>query len=139
MPLTINGKIDRKRLVNLGKKSLTSRTAYVAPGSLLEKQIIEVWKEVLGIDPIGVLDNIFDIGGHSMAMTLIYNKLKEKIGLSMSLAEMYEYPTVAALAVKLEGNGQEEYHITDRQTTGRDRLSSMGIKRRTVRSELPEI
>lgn len=139
LPLTINGKIDRKRLVNLGKKSLTSRTAYVAPGSLLENQIIEVWKEVLGIDPIGILDNIFDIGGHSMAMTLIYNKLKEKIGLSMSLAEMYEYPTVAALAAKLEGNGQEEYHTTDRQTTGRERINAMGIKRRTAISELPEI
>lgn len=139
LPLTINGKIDRKLLSYWGKKALLSRTEYVAPGSFLEKEIVEVWKQVLGIESIGILDNIFDIGGHSMAMTLIYNKLKERIGLSLTLAEMYEYPTVSALAAKLEGNEQREYSMTGRQTGGRERINSMGNKRRTVRSELPGI
>ncbi len=107
LPLTINGKINRNALRHESKAASFNRAEFLAPGNQLERDIVDVWKEVLGIDNIGVKDNIFDIGGHSMTMTLIFNKLKDKINLSLSLVEMYEYPTVFDLAERIKAVEKE--------------------------------
>jgi acyl carrier protein len=71
---------------------------YVAPRTKTEEQLAEAWSEVLGIERVGVLDNFFDLGGHSLMATQLINRLSPRFGIEIPLAELFDRPTVAALA-----------------------------------------
>ncbi|TCP54485.1 amino acid adenylation domain-containing protein [Tumebacillus sp. BK434] len=95
-PLTPNGKIDRKALpAPDGERAVES--AYVAPGSELEQQVTAIWQAVLGLDKIGVHDNFFDLGGHSLLMVKVHERLQQEMKREFSVVEMFKYPTVSAL------------------------------------------
>ena len=66
MPLTLNGKIDKKALANHGSSIAEQGHEYVAPRTDLEKLVADIWIEFLGIEKIGVYDNFFKLGGHSL-------------------------------------------------------------------------
>jgi aryl carrier-like protein len=98
LPLTTNGKVDRKALPapDAARPELTA--AYVAPRSSIERRIAEVWQEVLGIEAVGVGDNFFDLGGHSLQVVRVHGKLRAEFGEGLSLVELFQYPTISALA-----------------------------------------
>ncbi len=100
MPRTSSGKIDR---MALPAPSGTSGDAagFVAPRTPLEGQIAMVWAEVLGIPQVGVDDDFFDLGGHSLNAMRANARLRELIGLELSLGFFFEHPTVAEQALKL--------------------------------------
>jgi amino acid adenylation domain-containing protein len=131
LPLTINGKINRKALRHESKAASFNRAEYLAPNNQLERQILDIWKETLGVEDIGIKDNIFDIGGHSMTMTLIFNKLKEKINLPLSLVEMYEYPTVFDLAERIK-NVDKEFQTEDTSLEESKRKSNRNAANRKL-------
>ncbi|WP_198299707.1 non-ribosomal peptide synthetase [Tumebacillus avium] len=100
-PLTPNGKIDRNLLpAPDGARAVES--VYVAPGSELEQQVTAIWQEVLGVDKIGVHDNFFDLGGHSLLMVKVHEKLQQEMQREFSVVEMFKYPTVSALVKFLQ-------------------------------------
>lgn len=106
LPLTRNGKIDRSAL---SKRSLTEYEAapglpYVAPQTIAEHTIALVWQEVLGLDKVGINDNFFDIGGHSLLLIRVHNKLQEEFGNKLPLMELFGYPTINSLAAHLSNN-----------------------------------
>ncbi len=100
LPLTPNGKVDRPALPapDWGKRS---ETAYIAPGNELEESIAKVWRAVLQLDQVGINDNFFDLGGHSLLLVELNQRLQLSLTRDISLMEMFEYPTVAALAQHL--------------------------------------
>ena len=108
MPITANGKIDRKALpVPDGK--LQTGTEYVAPRNTMEATLTEIWQEVLGLKQIGVKDNFFDLGGNSLkAMNLVAN-LSKGINVNTMLRDVFSYPTIEQMAFFILEKEQELY------------------------------
>jgi amino acid adenylation domain-containing protein len=101
IPVTPNGKIDRKALLKAGGSQLKLGTVYVAPGTGIEKTIVETWKEVLSLDQVGVEDNFFDLGGTSLKVIMAMSKLNVLLGREVPVVAMFRYPTVRTMAVFL--------------------------------------
>jgi hypothetical protein len=100
MPRTSSGKIDRMALP-APQGSPGYSAGFVAPRTPLEEQIAMVWAEVLGIPQVGVEDDFFDLGGHSLNAMRANARLRELIGIELSLGFSFEHPTVAEHALKV--------------------------------------
>ncbi|MFD3273857.1 non-ribosomal peptide synthase/polyketide synthase [Paenibacillus dendritiformis] len=113
MPLTPNGKMDRKALP-APDGSMQTGADDVAPRTPVEAQLAQIWQEVLGLPRIGVKDNFFDIGGHSLRATTLVAKMHKEMGIEMPLREVFQYPTIEQMAEVITG---KEYHaaITDKE------------------------
>jgi amino acid adenylation domain-containing protein len=98
LPLTPNGKLDRQALPDSPALRPELAQAFVAPQSEMERTIARIWQEVLGVDQVGVYDNFFDLGGHSMHIVRAHTKLQEVLGQDFPVVEMFRYPTINGLA-----------------------------------------
>jgi amino acid adenylation domain-containing protein len=99
IPLTPNGKVDRQALP---PPQIESETKYTAPRSPLEAQLVQIWAEVLGVERVGIDDNFFELGGHSLLATQIIYRLREVLQIDLSLRSLFEQPTVAGMAARIE-------------------------------------
>ncbi len=100
MPLSPNGKLDRKALPS--PDGFQPRLAeYVAPSTQLEEAIAAIWKDVLGVERIGVNDNFFELGGHSLLIVEMHSRLRNISDKEIPIVEMFRYPTINSLAVYL--------------------------------------
>ena len=96
LPLTTNGKLDRRALPEPKRERSES---FVAPHSELEQTIAGIWREVLGpANEAGANDNFFDVGGNSLLLTNAHEKLVRALGRPLSITAMFEYPTISTLA-----------------------------------------
>jgi amino acid adenylation domain-containing protein len=95
MPLTPNGKVDRKTLPEPGARPVSD---YVAPATDNERKIAEIWKKTLGLEKVGIHDNFFDVGGNSLKIVKLSVELKNRMGKEIPVAKMFQYPTIASLA-----------------------------------------
>ncbi len=100
MPLTQNGKVDRRALPELAADNATTG-GYEAPGSALEQRLAELWTQVLEVGPVGRRDNFFELGGHSLSAIRLVS-LMQDAGLPVTLAELFQRPDIAALAELLQ-------------------------------------
>jgi amino acid adenylation domain-containing protein len=98
MPLTPNGKVDRKALPAPEQPLRAADETFTPPRSELERTVAAVWCEVLGVEQVGVDDNFFDLGGHSLLMIKANSRLRELLKREISMVDMFHYPTVGALA-----------------------------------------
>jgi amino acid adenylation domain-containing protein len=101
LPLTPNGKLDRRALPAPDQLRPDLMVDYVAPRNELECAIAAIWQEVLQIEKVGVNDNFFELGGHSLLLVRAHQQLKTSIDAGLTMVEMFQYPTVAALAKHL--------------------------------------
>ncbi|WP_281887483.1 non-ribosomal peptide synthetase [Paenibacillus sp. YYML68] len=97
MPLSPNGKIDRKALP-APEETVRSEADYVAPRTETEKQLAAIWQEVLKLPQVGVKDNFFDIGGHSLRATTVVAKVHQQLSKTIALRDVFQHPTVEELA-----------------------------------------
>ncbi|HVS00288.1 MAG TPA: amino acid adenylation domain-containing protein, partial [Thermoanaerobaculia bacterium] len=102
LPLTPNGKVDRKALPRpeVGRPELTA--VFVAPRTELERSLAGAWREVLGTEEVGIHDNFFDLGGHSLLGTRLMARIESRLGVALPLRALFETPTVETLAVRIE-------------------------------------
>jgi amino acid adenylation domain-containing protein len=103
LPLTANGKIDRSALPNLSTLENESGTAPEPPRNELERVIAEAWKDALGVDRVGLNENFFDLGAHSLMVAEVHIQLQQLLGRELSLVDLFQFPTVTALAKHLNG------------------------------------
>ncbi|MGB8508409.1 MAG: amino acid adenylation domain-containing protein, partial [Pyrinomonadaceae bacterium] len=103
MPLTPNGKVDRKGLPAPDASRAGVDDAYVAPRSPVEEIVADIWCEVLKVERVGVHDNFFELGGHSLKATQLTSRLRHLFGVEMPLRAVFADPTVAAMARYVEG------------------------------------
>ncbi|NEQ12209.1 MAG: hypothetical protein F6K37_42120, partial [Moorea sp. SIO4E2] len=96
LPLTPNGKIDRKALPALDASSVS--TEYVAPETETQKVLAEIWKEVLGIEKVGIHDNFFELGGHSLLATQVVSRVQNTVQVELPISRLFENPTIVQLA-----------------------------------------
>ncbi|NEU29164.1 amino acid adenylation domain-containing protein, partial [Paenibacillus polymyxa] len=105
MPLTPNGKIDRKALP-APEGSLQSGADYVAPRTWVEVKLAQIWQDVLGLVQVGVKENFFEIGGHSLRATTLASRIHKELNKPLPLRSIFEAPTIEQLAAVLEGLDQ---------------------------------
>lgn len=103
LPVTAVGKVDRQALPEPVEERQVSQ-AYEAPGSELEAVIAEAWCELLRVEHVGVNDNFFDLGGHSLLLTRLINHIRSKMGVSLPLKAVFEGPTVRGMARWIESS-----------------------------------
>ncbi len=108
LPLTANGKVDRKALPE-PDGSISTGAEYVAPSSEIEEKLVNIWSEVLGIEKIGINDNFFELGGHSLKAINISAKISKELNVSVPLREMFKTPTIKGIANYVEGTKQSIY------------------------------
>jgi amino acid adenylation domain-containing protein/thioester reductase-like protein len=101
LPLSLSGKVDRRALPE-PEATATLPAAYHGPQTQTEETIAGVWQELLQLDRIDRDANFFDLGGHSLLLTRVHTRLSEIFGASLTLLDMFQYPTVSALAAFLE-------------------------------------
>jgi amino acid adenylation domain-containing protein len=106
-PLTPNGKIDRRRLPAPELAQAQSGTAFVAPGTPTEQAMAKVWAEVLGLERVGLHDNFFEIGGHSLLAAQLVWKISETAGIEIPLHTLFECSTVEQLSRVVERRRDE--------------------------------
>jgi|GEM_PF-1255062 len=101
MPLTPNGKIDKRALPAPQKDRPILSQAFVAPRTTIEEELTNIWTNVLNIFPIGVTDNFFELGGHSLLIVQLLSQVKDHFGVKLPLSSLFDDPTVAGMARSL--------------------------------------
>jgi amino acid adenylation domain-containing protein len=101
-PLTPSGKVDRRALPEPDTARPKVETAFVAPRNDFEEIVSAVWQEVLKCDQIGVFDNFFDLGGHSLMATQVLSRIRDRFEVEMPVSVLLEAPTVAQLSTRVE-------------------------------------
>lgn len=102
LPFTASGKIDRKRLPKVKDVKPGGAENDKAPRTEIERFIAEIWQEQLQLTNIGVDDNLFDLGGHSLLLVTIHEKLAVRFNDQITVIDLFTYPTIATLAKFLE-------------------------------------
>jgi amino acid adenylation domain-containing protein len=102
LPLTANAKVDRKALPAPDAVLASPAESYVAPRNATEEQLAALWVQVLRIQRAGIHDNFFELGGHSLLATQLISRVRSTFEVELPLRALFEAPTVAALAVRLE-------------------------------------
>ncbi len=100
IPLTPNRKIDRKQLMSMDLE-VTSIHEYVAPRTQLEKQLVTIWEEILGLDRVGVRDNFFELGGNSLLITKLLSRINKQFQVSLELSKIFDTPVLEYLAKEI--------------------------------------
>jgi amino acid adenylation domain-containing protein len=100
MPLTPTGKIDRQALPQ--PDFTAARELYVAPRTPIEQQVAEIWATLLKIDRVGIHDNFFELGGYSLVGIQMISRLRQVLQVEILMSNLFEFPTVAALAERIE-------------------------------------
>ena len=102
LPLTSNGKVDRKALPVPDSSSIESGEAYVAPRTPIEESFVAIWRDILSVERVGVHDNFFLMGGHSLVATQLVSRVREQFEVELPLRMVFEKPTIADLAQAVE-------------------------------------
>ncbi|HTC90734.1 MAG TPA: MupA/Atu3671 family FMN-dependent luciferase-like monooxygenase [Bryobacteraceae bacterium] len=100
LPRTPNGKIDRKRLPH--PDLVREPRAVVPPRNPIENTLAAIWKEALRLEAVGIYDNFFDLGGHSLTAVIVTGKIRAAICAAFPLRAVLDYPTIARLAEEIE-------------------------------------
>jgi hypothetical protein len=101
LPLTPNGKVDRAALPAPDHHRSERGVSFVAPTTELERMIAGVWQEVLELSQVGVHDNFFDLGGHSLLLVRLQSKLRDVLHTEVAIIDLLRYSTISALAKAL--------------------------------------
>jgi len=109
MPLTSNGKVDRKALPLPLEMQLGQSGSYVAPSTDVEVQLVEIWQDILNVRPIGVTDNFFQRGGHSLLVVRLLARVEDQFGRELTISGFFQKPTIRDLVAALETDEVEEF------------------------------
>ncbi|MBH8554249.1 amino acid adenylation domain-containing protein [Nostocaceae cyanobacterium CENA357] len=116
LPLTANGKVDRRSLPTPELPRSDFHTVYVAPQTPLEQQLASIWTEILGVEPIGIHDDFFEIGGNSLLIAQLVIQVREHFYVDLPLRTLFESPTIADLAENIENAQQTGSFIVQAST-----------------------
>ena len=107
LPKTPSGKLDRRALPAPDLERPELDTSYVAPRSELERGVAAIWQQVLGVDQVGLHDNFFSLGGHSLLLVQVHIKLRDRYRADLDITDLFRLPTVSAMAGFLSGEVED--------------------------------
>ncbi len=134
LPLSANGKIDRRRLPAPDEQTSVTRR-YEAPANALEQSIGAVWSEMLGIERIGRHDNFFEIGGNSVLIVQMHGQLAPMISTAFSIADLFAHVTIAEMAAYLSGHDASATVLAESAERAQRQRASLGRRRNSVGAE----
>jgi len=102
LPVSANGKVDRKRLREATSERLSRGTEYEQPRSGVEEVLAGIWSEVLKVERVGIHDNFFELGGHSLMATQLMSRVRDVLKLDVPMKALFDSPTVAGLGAVIE-------------------------------------
>jgi acyl carrier protein len=108
LPLTPSGKVDRKALPEPDPLGRALMSPFTAPRTPLEEELALLWKEVLGVERVGVHDNFFELGGQSLLAMRLVSRVREQFRVELPLKDLFQASTVATLATLIEGADRRE-------------------------------
>jgi natural product biosynthesis luciferase-like monooxygenase protein len=129
MPLTPNGKLDRKQLPSPQGLSKKAAADYVEPEDELQQIIATIWQESLQIEKVGMNDNFFDLGGHSLLIVRVHQQLKLRVEKPISLTDLYRFPTIRSLTEFLN-NDDANASLKQSSDRAQRRRERMGLRKR---------
>jgi amino acid adenylation domain-containing protein len=133
VPRTANGKVDTRALPEPTLLADEWKAPYVGPGNDLERTLATVWEEVLGLEQVGMNDNFFDLGGHSLFLLRVHSKLEAALERRIPMMTLFEYPTIRTLTEHLAGGTPEtptSEEAAGRADVRRGALQARGAARR---------
>ncbi len=108
LPLTANGKINRRALPAPESTRPQLDAAYIKPETAAEQHIAAIWQTVLSLETVGIHDNFFELGGHSLLIAGVHRELQNQFEQSLSIIDLFQYPTIHLLAKHLTGECRGE-------------------------------
>ena len=111
LPLTTNGKVDRKALPVPDQTRPELDAIFMSPRTPMEEMLAEIWAEVLKVEGIGIHDNFFDLGGHSLLATQVVSRMRRAVQVEIPLRALFESPTVVGLAARIEEIHQKQHGL----------------------------
>ncbi|MBV9787435.1 MAG: amino acid adenylation domain-containing protein, partial [Chloroflexi bacterium] len=115
LPLNANGKVDRPALPAPDAANARATRQYVAPRTAYEQTLAEIWGQLLGVEQIGVDDSFFELGGHSLLATGVTARVRDRFQVELPLRVIFESPTLARLAARIEQLHAEQQQAADDQ------------------------
>ena len=138
LPLTPNGKLDRQALPSPDQARQETATPFVPPATEVERKLAAIFRELLGMNEIGVNDNFFDLGANSLMMVRVVEKIRAELGLKISLVRVFQFPTLSSLAAAIAGSETNPGHVAAALEQNRGQLRrEMMQRRREVRGSRP--
>ncbi|MFN6449694.1 MAG: amino acid adenylation domain-containing protein, partial [Nostoc sp. DedSLP05] len=117
LPLTPNGKVDRKALPVPDSQNTQLAVSFVAPRTPVEKVLADIWANALHIEKVGVLDNFFDLGGHSLSTIRVMSQINETFQIKLPLRHLFTAPTIAELAYTIESTSGANSSVSANEIT----------------------
>ncbi len=111
LPVTPSGKVDRSALPRPSEEALTAPALFVAPRTGTERMIADLWAEALGVGAVSVVDDFFTLGGHSLLVSQVLSRLRQVHGVTLSFRQIFEAPTVAALAALIDSTRRADADV----------------------------
>jgi amino acid adenylation domain-containing protein len=102
LPRLPNGKLDRRALPAPGHETTELQSPFVAPRTATEEVLASIWSQILGVERVGIEDNFFDLGGHSLIATRVVSRIREAFKADLRVRKLFEAPTVARLAAEVD-------------------------------------
>lgn len=111
LPVTPNGKIDRRRLPAPADERGEGQDSYLAPRDQVEEDLVRLWEPLLGKERIGIRDDFFRLGGHSLLAVRLYARIEKHFGIALPLATLIERPTIEFLADQIRSQQRPEHPV----------------------------
>jgi acyl-coenzyme A synthetase/AMP-(fatty) acid ligase/acyl carrier protein len=127
MPITQTGKLDRRALYGLDLVPPESEAPFVAPRTRTEVLLADLWAQVLGVNQVGIHDDFFELGGHSLLATRVMARVRDDLGVALSLRSLFEAPTVASIARLIEIRQWAAQSARDQPEGARERLEEFEL------------
>ena len=130
LPLTPSGKVDRRALPIPDQRRSKLGETYVGPRGPLEETVARIWAEALKLEKVGVHDNFFEIGGHSLLIVRVQRRLCEALGKDVSIVELFKHPTISSLVSFLSEGKVAQLQVEDIEQRARWRRATLVRRQR---------
>jgi amino acid adenylation domain-containing protein/thioester reductase-like protein len=137
LPLTPNGKIDRRALPIPDQTDFNIGTTYIAPRTSVEEQLAKIWAKLLNVKQVGIEDNFFDLGGHSLLLTQLIFQIRQTWKIELPLSSLFAMPTIALLAQSIETAQNMGYSTVAITSNNQIDWQAEAVLDPTIRPETP--
>jgi amino acid adenylation domain-containing protein len=128
-PLTPNGKIDRRALPAPETTRPDLATHFIEPRNEIEQRLAAIWQTALKVEKVGVNDNFFELGGHSLLVVQIHQQICQEFNTNLTIAQIFQYPTIQSLAQYLSPSSQEETTDAQQRVLARTMMQRKALER----------
>ncbi|MFB2772377.1 amino acid adenylation domain-containing protein [Pelatocladus sp. BLCC-F211] len=135
LPIAPSGKVDRKALPKPDNLRPILETAYVLPRNEMEHTIADIWQKILKVEKVGIQDNFFDLGGHSLNVLQVYSKLRELFKPDLAITDLFKYPTISSIVRYLNEEEDDSFEnqsdeLNEQLEAGKARLKQRFLQKR---------